>query len=670
MLDFGGFIENENHSQIPGIAGSSARLVGELGSPAPLPIQLVLNYWEKRPSQIRARLDELIRHGITHFATFVPWQAVESDISHTLTRFLTMTSERRMSVSLILTPEVGVHYPNSGLPKNVISRKDNMAHHCDSGSVTMNTAPGAFALPSYFAPEFNKRYYSFLSRMDSYLADLNRSQSELLRGVSVILSGSFWKYYRSPRAAAHAPFGGPAGDYSGNATLAYRQRVEQFFNQKEFADPTPSASNRWKTRNMEDINRRWFYQQSEDVHRHRTFQHLRKKSSFVPLGEIEMHAPEADPSLFYSQAIQQLTGGAADFARLSRLVDEYGARAGMACEGPSAPYIHWCGLGGFRSLTDSERQFLVLKSLLLTAGQGGGIFIDVSDWLSFSPSFRARTESLARSVAHQDLRLQNRALYLAPHLWSSAGTLWEELQQKLGSGARMVASLDLVLRERRARLAVVDPQCILTREAIAKLAAWAQSGRVAVLPRSALYTESARAELEQLLSGTKRIEIDLGLPYRLHALGDGKLIIYDMPEGIGFQKESLASWQTFLTAILSVAEVQSYCRLSDGRLAVVPMEKRGGGLGVFVLNGSRRKVSGDLIFAGAVTVSDLAVALSAQAGRGGGSTPANRFSLEVPPCGIFPLAVDGLGLQPTDADERMLAAQEGAPAGAGNEIWN
>ena len=640
------------------------------------PIQLVLNYWEKRPSQVRSRLDDFARHGVTHFATFVPWQAVESDISHTLTRFLQMISERRMTVSLILAPEVGVHYPNSGLPRDVISRKDNMAQHCDSASVTMNTAPNAYALPSYFAPEFNKRYYSFLTRMDNYLADLNRNQSELLRGVDIIMTGSFWKYYRSPKAAAHSPFGGPAGDFSGNATLAYRQRVEQFFNQREFADPTPSASNRWKTRNMEEINRRWFYQQSEDVHRHRTFQHLRKKSSFVPLNEIEMHAPEADPSMFYSQAMQQLTGGAADFARLSNLVDEYSARAGMACEAPSAPYIHWSGLGGFRSLADSEKQFLILKSILLMAGQGGGIFIDASDWFSFSNSFRARTESLARSVAHHDLTLKNRVLYLAPHLWSSVGTLWEELRQKLGSGARMVASLDLVLRERHSRLVVVDPQVILTRDAIAKLTAWAKSGRVVVIPRSALYTESARAELEQLIAGTKRIEIDLGLPYRLHAIGDGKLIVYDLPEGATFQKESLAAWQTFLTAILSVAEVQGYCRLSDSRLAVIPMEKRGGGLGVFVLNGSRRQVSGDLIFAGSVSVSDLAVALSAQAGHGGGSTPANRFSLEVPPCGIFPLAVDGIGLQPSDADERMLASQTmeldgqkpGSPETGG--LWN
>ncbi|MCM2323229.1 MAG: hypothetical protein NDJ90_08195, partial [Oligoflexia bacterium] len=54
----------------------------------PFPIQLLVNYWEIRPALMGARLDGLLRRGITHLATFVPWQAVESDISHSLTRFL------------------------------------------------------------------------------------------------------------------------------------------------------------------------------------------------------------------------------------------------------------------------------------------------------------------------------------------------------------------------------------------------------------------------------------------------------------------------------------------------------------------------------------------------------------------------------------------------------
>src|SRR5690242_8678671 len=74
----------------------------------PYPILLLINYWEIRPSLMSSRLDELLKQGVSQIATFVPWQVAEADISHKLTRFLQATSERRMSVYLILTPEVGV----------------------------------------------------------------------------------------------------------------------------------------------------------------------------------------------------------------------------------------------------------------------------------------------------------------------------------------------------------------------------------------------------------------------------------------------------------------------------------------------------------------------------------------------------------------------------------
>src|SRR5688572_14434656 len=97
------------------------------------PIQILFNYWEIRSSLVGAKLDDLIRHGVTHIASFVPWQAVESDISHMLVRFLQAVADRKMTVNLILTPEVGMHYPNSGLPKDVIGKPENVAHHTGSG---------------------------------------------------------------------------------------------------------------------------------------------------------------------------------------------------------------------------------------------------------------------------------------------------------------------------------------------------------------------------------------------------------------------------------------------------------------------------------------------------------------------------------------------------------
>jgi hypothetical protein len=641
----------------------------------PYPILLLVNYWEIRPSLMSARLADLSKQGISQIATFVPWQVAESDISHKLTRFLQVAAEKKMKVFLILSPEVGVHFTNSGLPKDVISRTDNMAQHCQAGKIAVNLPPNSFTLPSLFASEFNKRYYSFLGRMDGFFSDLSKAQPSLMKGVTTILTGSFWKYYRSPLVSSQTAFGGNCGDYSNHAALAYRQRAEAFFAQKEFMDPTPADANRWKNRSFEETNRRWFYQQSEDVFRNRSFQMLRKKSTHLKTLELELFTPEADPSVTYSSFLQMISGGHADFGKLSNLIDDATTRSAFCSTGTAAPFIHWTSMGGFRMLSESEKQFLILKSLLLGGGQGGGIIIDETEWLALSPTFRKRAESLARSLVDGEFQLRTQALYLAPHLWSYYGTLWEELIRKGHPNVKMIASLDLLLRESSARLLIVDPAFILTKETIQKLTGWAKAGRVVVIPRSQLYTESARIELEQILQRTKRIEIDLGMTYRLHALGDGKLVVYDLPDSsLTLKGESLSSWQSFLSAILSISEVENYCRLSDSRLSVIPFETRKDGLAVFVLNGTRRPVNADLIFQSTVQIGDLGHALSrgvdtetflrAEENQNKDAATieviehqtalTNRFALEVPPFGVLPISVEGLNL--AEVREKQLAA--------------
>ncbi len=611
------------------------------------PILLLVNYWEIRPSRIGGRLDELLKRGITQFATFVPWQAAESDISNLLSRVLQAAADREMRVYLILSPEVGVHYPNSGFPKDLISKAENRAQHCHAGPVTSHFPPNSFHLPSLFAPDFNKRYYSFLSRMDGVLADLARTQPQWVSRVTAVLTGSLWKYYRSPLASSNTPFGGAAGDYSSHAALAYRQGVDQFYSQREFMDPTPSSANRWKTRSLEEVNRRWFYQQSETIFRNRSLQALRKKSTHLKVTEVELFTPEADTSSIYSHFLQCMAGGHIDFNQLSLLLDEAVSRTSFSNSSPAPFWTHWTCMGGFRMLAEAEKQFLVLKSLLLGGGQGGGLLIDEAEWFSFSSQFRGRVESIARSLAEKRFQLKPRAYYWVPHLWSDYGTLWDELRGRLGPSVRMISSLELIFSGDTANLLIVDPSCVLTRETIQKLLAWTKSGRVVVLPRTKLYTELARQELEQAVSKTRRMEIDLGFTYQLHSLGDGKLIVYDTLDTTSLKGEPLSAWQVFLNAILSIAEIENYCQLSDPRLKVIPLEVEGDRLATFILNGSRRPVTADMVYSREVQVGDLGQALvndSQSEPNLDAVAPGHRFTLDVPPFGVLPLVVEGFNL--------------------------
>lgn len=636
-------------------------------------IQVLVNYWELRPSQIGTRLNELLRLGVTHVTSHVPWQAVESDISHALPRFLQAVADRKMTLSLILTPEIGVNYPNSGVPKDIFTKPDNIARHAGGAQISATLPPNVFALPSLLAPEFTKRYHNFLTRMDTLLADVGRTQPQVLEGVTVVLSGSFWKYYRGPAASSQSMFGGVAGDYSGTVAVAYRQRLDQFYSQREFAADGPAIANRWKTHGLEETNRRWFYQHCEDVFRNRSMQFVRRKAKDLNLRQVEYFTPEADPCYAYSNFMQLLSGGQADFSRLSVMIEEAASRATFAADSGVPAYVHWSGLGAFQSLSDSEKQFLILKSILLMGGRGGGVLISDREWFALSKNFRARAESLARLIAHGELKLKNRALYLSPHLWSDGGILWNEMFKRLGAGARMISNADLALFagddrscETDASLLVVDPSYILTRDVVMKLRHFAEQGHVVVVPRSSLFTDAARFELEEALADQATgpaITMDLGVSYRLKSAGKGKLIVYEVPEfaASGGKLQAHAGWQTFLTSVLSVAEVKSYCSVSNSRLNVIPMEKKNGGFGLFILNGSNRPIAGDLQFGGDVIVSDLAASFTGDRSNQANAVPSNRFALEVPPCGILPVAIDSARhLERTRSSQDASVAQNPA----------
>ncbi len=609
-----------------------------------LPIRLLVNYWEYRPTALSARLDELANQGIKSFVSFVPWQAVESDISHTLTRFLQLVAEKGMSVSLIVSPEVGVHYTHSGIPKDFASRQEHLAQYAGAGPFVVNMPPNSYSLPSLFSTEFQRRYFAFLNRIDGILSDLARVNDRVLKSVSLILTGSLWKYYRSPQGSCLQAFGSAAGDFNGQSRLTYRQSVEAQYSQREFADPTPKAANRWKAKNMDHVNNLWFFQQSEDLFRLKTSQVLKRKAAATKVYELELFTPEADPGFYYSNFLQAISGGNGDFPKLSSLIDEYSARGSMQ------PYIHWSAIGAFRSLSDPEKQFLIMKSLLLMGGLGGGVLIDEAEWFSLSEGFRVKAESLARSVAHQEVRLKNRALYLTPHLWSAAEEPWSEFFKMMSPTLRMITSPGFLNSDRDSSLLIVDSHMTFTKDLVSKLIAWAKSGRVVIIPETPLFTEMAKIELENFSKAHKPMQLSFGVNYNIHNLGEGHLIVY--------QPSPHAQWPTFINAICSLSEIRSYCTVSDSRISIIPMQKKGGGLGLFIMNSAQRAVTADLLFPMNVSIGDLAHSLATDT-QTDAVQHSSRFAIDVPPYGILPLSISrsetqvapGLSTQPHSHQE-------------------
>ncbi|MBU6375618.1 MAG: hypothetical protein KGQ59_06445 [Bdellovibrionales bacterium] len=625
-----------------------------------------MNYWEFRPTVLVERLDQLIQRGVSEIVSFVPWQAVEADISHLLSKFLQAAADRNISVSLVVSPELAIAYPNSGIPRDVLQKPECLALDADGQPLVVISAPNSHALPSILSAEFLKRHQSYLQRVDHYLHDaVKRGGAHVLHRVRLILTGSFWKYYRTPRHSVFSAFDGPSGEFTPASLIQLRNRIEQRFSEQEFCEPTAASSNRWKTKSMEEINRRWFMQQSEEQFRSRAAQFFNRKSLSVSLEQVELYTPEVDPSFHYSRTMSLISGAKADFSRLADLVDEAGQRHSQVSGDAVGSWLHWSGSGAFASLSTQERQFLILKSLLLLGAQSGGVLIDAEEWFSLSESFRRRTETLARSLAQGEYRLRQRACYWNSHLWSSGGNLWSELSGRLGSLSQMIASDQYLQSEAAGEidLLLVDPTVIFTGLQLTRILSWTRAGRVTAIPRSLLYTEKARHELQRILSGdlrTERLDLHVGLPFELHVMGQGKLVVYDAHALEKSDSPEVA--RQFIQALMGLAEIRNPCAMSDERLQVIGLERQSGGRGIFILNPYQKVLASELVFSNEVVIEDLAHQLEGASLDDREDFKAQRFHLEIPPCGVLPLQVMDARWK-SDLEQREASRRPELPSG-------
>jgi len=155
------------------------------------------------------------------------------------------------------------------------------------------------------------------------------------------------------------------------------------------------------------------------------------------------------------------------------------------------------------------------------------------------------------------------------------------------------------------------------------------------------------------------MDLHVGLPFELYAMGEGKMVVYDAHALEKAESSEVA--HQFVQSLLGLGQIKTPCVTSDARLEVVGLERRGGGRGIFVLNPSSRPLEADLLFPNEVRVGDLGEQLSRQADSGdsdgvsGDLVASQRFRLEAPSCGVLPMEV--MDVQWENELERRQAAR-------------
>lgn len=513
-------------------------------------VEVYVNYWlhPLKGKDFEKRLDALLSEGVEGIVSFVPWSEVEKEVS-TLSFFLRLVLKKGLRVSLILSPEVGVPYWNSGIPDDLLKVQENLAFSYKNEKIPIFFPPRAFFLPSYFSEAVKKRYLAFLSLMSDFLFDFYRKNSEFSSLLKIVLSGSYWKYYESS---------GIRGDFSASALSSYHKIKEEFLSQKEWS----LERNFWSSHHLEEIHRLWFYHQSEEIFRYKTIQSLCKKSIHFEIQERELLAPEVILQARASEMSDTLQGEVVDvFSKFSLVIEQF---SGLMFRGGSSAstlpsFIHWTSLDSFlgytfRTLSLVQREFLILKSILLLGSQmgsqGGGILIEDEEWFSFSDHFRARVKNLSNSLRLEEFFPETLVFYLDQSSFGSDSFFRNELVHQFGySQVKTARSFDLALKQKNLSLIFVDPTWVFTKETIENLIAWIRIGKTLVLPKTELYSREAAQILLSHSCLSKKIEIDWGVAYQVYPVQDGTLITYEVQNPFSAHKEPSLVWNHFMNSL-------------------------------------------------------------------------------------------------------------------------
>lgn len=483
-------------------------------------IQWVINAWDVPAHQMGPSLDLWMQKGLRSFITFVPWQGFENDISRVFQRFLQHAYERRLSVDIVVTPELGMSYPLEGIPKDLISNSHNHARSKRHGVLTALTPPVAHPLPTWFSPEMQKRYFSFLHRFQSHLQDFCESNAGAAEHLRVLVGGSYFKYYRSAVSSAYEEFGTEAGDYSAAASNEFRRYLDERFSQ----------DSKKRLKQQEPGQYRAFHRYAEEVFRTKVQQVLSKKNLGVPVEQIELFTPELDPAMQLDQFFSVSMGKSIDGFKYSRYLSKATGRYGSWNGKEAAPVLFWTQNQDCGQNTMSKKQNLLLQAWASVVPRGGKVWMSPQDWYSFSEGFRTKLEGLSTAQQENKWKAQDIVYVLTPHFWSThrwIHLILEQLQS-LGwkVGVRFVDRLDAIKEKGRSVLILVDPDIEFTEGQTSDLMSrMRRSKSVWFMSESSLLDPS-------LATAPHAIHLDQGIPCRILPMNEGKWVVYCMQDSM------------------------------------------------------------------------------------------------------------------------------------------
>ncbi|MEW6057142.1 MAG: hypothetical protein AB1540_11060 [Bdellovibrionota bacterium] len=602
--------EGANRSSVRYSSQSSSTLKGkDRFSQA---FNVLLNYWEIKPSQYEAKLHELALKDVRVVSSFVPWAHVETDIYHSLKKFVRAAWAVKLNVRIFVMPELGVNYPNAGIPKDLLANIANLAVDRVGRVIYNYAAPNIFPLPSFSAPEVLKRFGNYLIKVGSILGEVF-SEVGNSDFCEIVVSNSLFNYYRS-----YSLSGGDHGDYSAAHVMAFRDFLD-----REYRSAQGGDSEQFKMQLYEGYNRHRFFTHIEKLLREKTDMVFARKSSACNVRHVDLFNPECSPEAAYRDLLIELF----DF---HPSVESY--YEGVIAGGHRSETIYLGNSGIFRKFIDQEKSFLILAALI----HAGEVGVMGEELFKLSTTFQRRLRSLVDFLEERKLSRQTRVSYISASKFSMEDHSFQTLAGMAPGVLSVVGGLDAHSKQLSERLIFMDPRAVVRVIELVQLLTLAQAGKVVAIPAPmanvANYTADALAHFDKFRKGKQPLRLNTGIAYEVYEYHLGHVVFYN-PQAFWNSSEKPDSAR-FFQALLGLAEVKSLCTLSDQRVHAVSYvsEENSTQSLVFLINPTSEGIEVNLGFSNPVLLAGVP--------QMGGSVEASpllgkSFELAVPARGVL-----------------------------------
>ena len=548
----------------------------------------VVRYWDYNSKEIFAVIERIRESGATTIAAFVPWSHLETDRHHLLQKLVKQCAASGLALRLGVSPELGVGFPNGGVPDELLRERQNLAQDRLGHPFYACVPPNIHPLVSLLAPAVFQRYGHFLLKITQELSEVFRDGFEA--SVELVVSDSLFKHYRNTGLAA-----ADHGDFS--------LRHMQFGSGYKKEEWTPALAER--------------------IFHSRAFDFLQSRFAKHPNVKVVSRNLFARDSS-HGRLLEELVGSGPNHADLFRDV----VRARGHCS------IAW--LDDLFRLRDRERNFLVSSTLVIF----GEIWLNEHDYFGLSEGFRGKMRKLMKGFSTEETTLARPTIALSQNRFAPAriSTL---LQDKLGVALKLKTSLaDINSHERKTtKLFVVEEGFSLELRQTHELLSLARERDCTlVLFRSSL-CERGLQELKKL----KTFRLNHGWLFEIGIFpGGGHVLLIDG------QEHSQLSMSTLGDSLVSVARLEPFCSFDRGESGVLSVsvdwdlndetseeKARGEMKTLFLMNPETEAKKVSLEFSSPVRIHGMHPGASAESGEPAGKC----FETELPPLSVIPLSV-------------------------------